>query len=109
MTRLGKAILEELQRRNLPPITRAWNCTVQPVAQCVDAPDHLDAASGLKRLSRPEAGTSKSHTGMDCCRSISWWSAGGHYWRTGLRRTLLFALDEDPAVITQRVRNTIEE
>jgi hypothetical protein len=64
----------------------------------------------LKRLSRPEAGTSK--------KQYEGWIAADPF-RGGVRvvitgpqgfeRTVLFALDEDPAVITERVRATIDE
>jgi hypothetical protein len=61
----------------------------------------------LKPLSRPEAGTSKSNTrdgyplrgGVRVVITAS----------QGLERAVLFALDEDPAVITERVRETIDE
>jgi hypothetical protein len=45
---------------------------------------------------------------VDCSLSISCWNAGDHHWPTGFERTVLFALDEDPTVITQRSGRTIE-
>jgi hypothetical protein len=64
----------------------------------------------LKLLSRLAAGTSKS--------KFEGWIAADPF-RSGVRvvitgpegfeRTVLFALDEDPAVIDQRVRETIDK
>jgi hypothetical protein len=46
---------------------------------------------------------------MDCCRSISRRVRVLITGPQGSERTVLFALDEDPAVITERVRETIDE
>jgi hypothetical protein len=69
------------------------------------------AARGLKGLSKPEAGTlllwaarpglPRIHFVVECE-----WSSPAHRASSGL---CLFALDEDPAVISQRVRETVDE
>ena len=92
------------------------NESQSPLAQCLATPSHfrlqgilatarerIEAACRGRRQARQRAIRE-----VDCSRSISWWSAGGHHWPTGFERTVLFALDEDPTVITQRSRRTIE-
>jgi hypothetical protein len=64
----------------------------------------------LKLQLRPEAGSSTSNTGDGLLPIYSVveceWSSLGH---RAFERAVLFALDENPAVITERAHETIDE
>jgi len=45
---------------------------------------------------------------MDCGRSIQRRLQGADHRAAGFQRSALFAIDEDPATIKERVRETIE-